>query len=116
MLRAISGVHIRPVKGSRLRVEPHRGSSSASAAPSVRPLNTSVQKGMTLGAALALDVQAMQSFVKDIENVDVYVAGKDPVQRCMCDVLEALGVEGAKPVDPEISAQMGTHGVVTIAL
>jgi len=25
-------------------------------------------------------------------------------------------VEGAKPVDPAISAQMGTHGVVTIAL
>ena len=69
-----------------------------------------------LGAAMALDVKAMQSFVKDIENMDVYVAGKDPVQTCMCDVLEALGVEGAKPVDPVISAQMGTHGVVTIAL
>ena len=69
-----------------------------------------------LGAAMALDVKAMQSFVKDIENMDVYVAGKDPIQRCMCDVLEALGVEGAKPVDPAISAQMGTHGVVTIAL
>ena len=69
-----------------------------------------------LGAVMALDVDAMQSFVSDIENMDVYVAGKDPVQRCMCDVLEALGVEGAKPVDPEISGQMGTHGVVTIAL
>ena len=65
---------------------------------------------------MALDVAAMQSFVKGIENMDVYVAGKDPIQRCMCDVLEALGVEGAKPVDPAISAQMGTHGVVTIAL
>ena len=69
-----------------------------------------------LGAVMALDVDAMQSFVNDIENIDVYVAGKDPIQRCMCDVLEALGVEGAKPVDPAISAQMGTHGVVTIAL
>ena len=69
-----------------------------------------------LGAVMALDVAAMQSFVKDLENMDVYVAGKDPIQRCMCDVLEALGVEGAKPVDPAISAQMGTHGVVTIAL
>ncbi|MBP3428332.1 MAG: 2-dehydro-3-deoxygalactonokinase [Clostridia bacterium] len=69
-----------------------------------------------LGAALSLDVQAMQSFVKEIENTDVYVAGKDPVQGCMCDVLEALGVEGAKPVDPAISAQMGTAGVLAIAL
>ena len=69
-----------------------------------------------LGAVMALDVAAMQSFVKDIGNMDVYVAGKDPIQRCMCDVLEALGVNGAKPVDPAISAQMGTHGVVTIAL
>ena len=69
-----------------------------------------------LGAVMALDVKAMQSFVDGIENMNVYVAGKDPIQRCMCDVLEELGVEGAKPVDPEISAQMGTHGVVTIAL
>lgn len=69
-----------------------------------------------LGAVLSLDVQAMRAFVSDIDNMDVFVAGQDPVQRCMCDVLEALGVEGARPVDPEISGQMGTHGVVTIAL
>ena len=68
-----------------------------------------------LGATLSLDVQAMQSFVEDVENVDIYVAGKDPVQGCMCDVLEALSVEGAKPVDPAVSAQMGTAGVIAIA-
>ncbi|MBP3657347.1 MAG: 2-dehydro-3-deoxygalactonokinase [Clostridia bacterium] len=68
-----------------------------------------------LGAVLSLDVQAMQSFVKDLDAVDVYVAGKDPIQGCMCDVLEALGVEGAKPVDPALSARMGTEGVLAIA-
>ena len=43
-----------------------------------------------LGATLALDVQAMQSFVGDQENVEAYVAGKAPLQQCFCDVMEAL--------------------------
>ena len=43
------------------------------------------------------------------------LTGPEYYSRFTCDV-EALGVEGAKPVDPAISAQMGTHGVVTIAL
>ncbi len=68
-----------------------------------------------LGAVLALDVQAMQAFVGDAENVEAYVAGKAPVQQCMCDVIEALEAGDAVQVPAEVSAQMGLAGVLEIA-
>jgi len=67
-----------------------------------------------LGATLALDVQAMQAFAKDAENVRVYVAGKAPVQQAMCDVLAAMGVEDAQMVDQALSAKMGLAGALEI--
>lgn len=67
-----------------------------------------------LGAVLALDVQAMQAFMKEGEKVRVYVAGKAPVQQAMCDVLAALGVEGAQAVPQEISSRMGLEGALEI--
>ena len=69
-----------------------------------------------LGAALALDVQAMQSFVGDTDSVQAYVAGKAPVQQCMCDVMEALCAGEAQQVPAELSARMGLEGVLRIAL
>ena len=95
-----------------------------------------------LGAALALDVEALGAFLPSRpdetlspmailpDNVlgamgvaqpqptsapRIYVAGKPPVQRAMCDVLDALGFEGAQQVPREISARMGTHGAAVIA-
>lgn len=66
-----------------------------------------------LGATLALDVQAMQAFAKDCD-ARIYVAGKAPVQQAMCDVLCAMGIEDAQPVDPALSAQMGLEGALTL--
>ena len=68
-----------------------------------------------LGAVLALDVQALQSFVGDNENVEAYIAGKAPLQQCFCDVMEALAAGEAHQVPEEISAKMGLEGVLEIA-
>jgi 2-keto-3-deoxy-galactonokinase len=68
-----------------------------------------------LGAVLALDVQAMQSFVGDQENVEAYIAGKAPLQQCFCDVMEALAAGEAHQVPAEISGKMGLEGVLDIA-
>ena len=68
-----------------------------------------------LGAVLALDVQAMQSFVGDDENVEAYIAGKAPLQQCFCDVMEALEAGEAHQVPAELSAKMGLEGVLEIA-
>ncbi|MBQ7784708.1 MAG: 2-dehydro-3-deoxygalactonokinase [Clostridia bacterium] len=68
-----------------------------------------------LGATLALDVQAMQSFVGDQENVEAYIAGKAPLQQCMCDVIEALAAGEAVQVPVELSGMMGLAGVMEIA-
>lgn len=67
-----------------------------------------------LGATLALDVQAMQAFVREPENARVFVAGKAPVQQAMCDVLEALSIEGVRQVPREVSAGMGVRGALEI--
>ena len=68
-----------------------------------------------LGAVLALDVQAMQSFVGDQENVEAYIAGKAPLQQCFCDVMESLAAGEAHQVPAEISGKMGLEGVLEIA-
>ena len=68
-----------------------------------------------LGAVLALDVQALQSFVGDNENVEAYIAGKAPLQQCFCDVMEALAAGEAHQVPAELSAKMGLEGVLEIA-
>lgn len=68
-----------------------------------------------LGAALALDVQAMQAFVGDREDVEAYIAGKAPLQQGMCDVIEALCAGEAVQVPSELSGQMGLAGAMEIA-
>lgn len=68
-----------------------------------------------LGATLALDVQAMQAYIGDQENVEAYVAGKAPVQQCMCDVIKALEAGEAHQVPADLSAKMGLEGVLEIA-
>lgn len=69
-----------------------------------------------LGAALALDVQAMRAFMGDAAGATaVYVAGKAPVQQAMCDVLDALDMPHAVQVSPAHSARMGLCGAMRIA-
>lgn len=68
-----------------------------------------------LGASLALDVQAMQAFVGDREDVEAYIAGKTPLQQGMCDVIEALCAGEAVQVPPELSGRMGLEGALEIA-
>lgn len=69
-----------------------------------------------LGATLALDVKALEAFLPAVDDTRVYVAGKAPVQRAMCDVLSALGMEGAQAVPPEVTARMGVVGAGIIGL
>lgn len=96
-----------------------------------------------LGAVLALDVEALSAFLPSAPDetltpelavpgnvlgalgvaspaprreARIFVAGKPPVQRAMCDVLDALGYEGALAVPGEISARMGLRGARVIGL
>ena len=96
-----------------------------------------------LGAVLAQDVQALEAFVPapdaaltprsgipagfgaalgvapdmhELAMPPIFVAGKAPVQQAMIDVLDALGLEGAQPVDAGLSARMGVEGAAAIAL
>ena len=57
----------------------------------------------------------MQSFIGDQENVEAYIAGKAPLQQCMCDVIEALAAGEAVQVPVELSGMMGLAGVMEIA-
>ena len=68
-----------------------------------------------LGAALALDVQAMQAFVGDRGDVEAYIAGKAPLQQGMCDVIEALCAGEAVQVPSALSDRMGLEGALEIA-
>lgn len=68
-----------------------------------------------LGAVLALDVQAMQAFVGDREDVEAYIAGKAPLRQGMCDVIDALCAGEAVQVPEEISGGMGLAGALEIA-
>ena len=51
-----------------------------------------------------------------LDMPQIFVAGKAPVQQAMIDVLDALGVEGARPVEASLSAHMGVEGAAAIAL
>ena len=73
----------------------------------------SPQAGAALGPAAALGVAPD---VQEMVCPQIFVAGKPPVQQAMCDVMEALGMEGAKPVPQPVSARMGLCGALRIAL
>lgn len=68
-----------------------------------------------LGAVLAQDALALRAFIPDGSRVKVYIAGKMPLQRAIKDVLNAMGIEDAEQVPPEISGQMGLRGAMKIA-
>ena len=66
-----------------------------------------------MGAVLAEDVKAMQSFAGGAD-LPVYVAGKSPLQTAFLDVMQELGLQNGIPVDPAVSKQMGIQGALTI--
>ena len=70
-------------------------------------------------AAAALGPAAALGVAPDVQEMvcpQIFVAGKPPVQQAMCDVMDALGMEGAKPVPQPVSARMGLCGALRIAL
>ena len=67
-----------------------------------------------LGAVLAEDEKALRSFMGS-EAPKIYVAGKPPLQRAFLDVLDELGLPGARGVDPAVSARMGLEGALFVA-
>lgn len=68
-----------------------------------------------LGAVLAQDALALRAFIPDDARVKVYIAGKMPLQRAIRDVLDAMGIDDAEQVPPEISGRMGLNGAMKIA-
>lgn len=68
-----------------------------------------------LGAVLAQDVLALKRFVPDIQDVQILIAGKPPLQRAFADVMMALDLPDAIQVAPDVSARMGICGALLIA-
>lgn len=65
-----------------------------------------------LGTVLTADVDALKAF--DVGCSKLYVAGKQPLQQALCDLLAAHGYQ-AEAVDASITARMGIAGAMTIA-
>lgn len=68
-----------------------------------------------LGVTLAQDIAALRAFVPDIDAVQIYVAGKMPLQHAFADVAKTLGIASIEEIPPEISGQMGIRGALRIA-
>lgn len=65
-----------------------------------------------LGTVLTADLDALKAF--DVGCSKLYVAGKQPLQQALCDLLAANGYQ-AESVDASITARMGITGAMTIA-
>ena len=65
-----------------------------------------------LGTVLSADMDALKAF--DAPFSKLYVAGKEPLQQALCDLLEAKGYS-AIAVEPDITARIGINGAMTIA-
>lgn len=68
-----------------------------------------------LGAVLAQDVIALRTFMAGQQDAAVYVAGKMPLQRALCDVMRALDMPGAVRVPLDAARRMGVEGALRIA-
>lgn len=73
--------------------------------------------GYLLGAVLHTDLQALSCFLAlhGWERVAIYVAGKEPLQTALCDLLAEQHYD-PRAVPPAISAKMGIAGALRIAL
>jgi len=69
-----------------------------------------------LGATLAPDVLALRAFIGGEKKMRIYVAGKAPVQRAVCDVMRAMGETDIVPVEASVSAAMGITGALSAGL
>lgn len=68
-----------------------------------------------LGATLAQDVIALRSFMSDAAYMQIFVAGKKPLQNAMIHVMKAMGLPNVKEVSAELTTLMGVQGALTIA-
>lgn len=95
-----------------------------------------------LGAVLALDVEALTAFLPSVVDeavtgassmpepvlgalgivpaqqrpLQIFVAGKPPVQQAMCDVLDTLCIKNVSPVSAALGARMGLRGAQILGL
>jgi len=67
-----------------------------------------------LGAVLAEDCKAMRSFAGDSPELEIIVAGGEPVKRAMCDVLAVFGCR-ARGIDSGTAKRAGIAGARIIA-
>ena len=65
-----------------------------------------------LGTVLTADLDALKAF--DVGCSKLYVAGKQPLQQALCDLLAANGYL-AEAVDAAVTARMGITGAMAIA-
>ncbi len=63
-----------------------------------------------LGVTLSADVQALRAFHLRQTDDALFVAGKAPLQRALCDALTASGFADVSGVEPGITAAMGVAG------
>ena len=64
-----------------------------------------------LGTVLSADVDALRAF--DVPCSKLYIAGKEPLQQALCDLLAANGYQ-AFASDSAVTARMGIIGAMTI--
>ena len=65
-----------------------------------------------LGTVLTADLDALRAY--DVPCSTLYVAGKEPLQQALCDLLAANGYQ-AVPVDAAVTARIGITGAMAIA-
>ncbi|MBQ8092690.1 MAG: 2-dehydro-3-deoxygalactonokinase [Clostridia bacterium] len=76
--------------------------------------DTAAIQNWILGAVLAEDVKAMDSFTKG-QHIQIYIAGKSPLQSAFLDVLTEVSSCAAEPVAAADAGQMGILGALTIS-
>ncbi|MBR3874022.1 MAG: 2-dehydro-3-deoxygalactonokinase [Clostridia bacterium] len=65
-----------------------------------------------LGTVLTADLDALKAF--DVTCSRLFVAGKEPLQQALCDLMNANGYQ-AIPVDAAVTARIGITGAMAIA-
>ena len=67
-----------------------------------------------LGVVLRADLDALNAFEAAQKGAGLYIAGKEPLQQALCDLLTAFG-HAARPVPAEITGRIGVVGALKIA-
>lgn len=67
-----------------------------------------------LGVVLRADLDALNAFEAAQKGAELYIAGKEPLQQALRDLLTAFG-RAARPVPAEITGRIGVVGALKIA-